>query len=1050
MNRGIIPFMLVALAAGTTHAAEPPKSQAPVGLDKAEGDGVLVDDWLFQAEGKPLGQRAIQEIGWAREMAERIKMLPGAPDLSAELAELDRLARPVAGPASVQPPAVQPQVKLPDGLVGRWVRGDLGGTNYLNVGAKAATVVAGNYTLCAWIRTTSDRADVIGNGVTTGHFLLMLQGVTRACHGPAALCGKTRVNDGMWHHVAQVVDGGTLSLVVDGKPDGAMQFQGAQTSDKPPAAVQPVADDTPAPDAIETIDGGTPVPAKGGKAAGARNIPETKAAPPSPATVGSRGGPASTFEGELDEVCVFDRALSVEQIGAAFPAGRAPKSPDAERYQAVRSVKRRIMFKHPAIDFRGILYIDQSLPSVSRSYHQTAHRLGWNMVGGGRLLVKDGFDPAAEPRSLVSGPGAFWRSDLSFDTRKVLFCMKAEKSPTFNLYEVGMDGSGLRQLTRGDHDDLDPIYLPDGHIMFSTTRAKSFIRCAPEMNYAYVLARCDADGRNIYVISRNNECDWLPSLLEDGRVIYSRWEYSDKPLWRVQSLWTINQDGTGEAVVWGNQSVWPDHLAQPRQVPGTSRIMFAGVGHHNWFDGSIGMIDPDMGREYPDGIWRVTVEKPWGEVGPGPSDMPLTADYHTAGKFDWYQTPWPLCKDVFMVSARRSGSRSLDLYLMDIHGNRELIARAQQNVFHAMPVRARSFPAHPDRVAWPGTGADHKPSRQGVLYSPDVYSGVPGLTRGTVKSLRVIQQDHKTYSTQSRDKTGAHGPAVSAVLVDSVKRILGTVPVREDGSVSFELPPGQAVYFQLLDERGYAVHTMRSFTGVMPGETRGCLGCHELHSAAPSIKASSAYHAAPSTITPPPWGTKVTVGYERFVQSVLDKHCVKCHQGDGEGRRKLDLTPENVDDVMDPTKRDSERRQKLDLTLRKGIGPFKQPYLDLIGTSWLHKGKDLAATIRVEDNNNAYKNPNWYATLPPLTRLSPRSRLIELVTSGKHHDVRITGQELQQLIAWVDCNGPFMGEDEVRAIPDRGGPFLTKSAPLIDRFNLPQDTSIPERDEVRK
>ena len=142
-----------------------------------------------------------------------------------------------------------------------------------------------------------------------------------------------------------------------------------------------------------------------------------------------------------------------------------------------------------------------------------------------------------------------------------------------------------------------PIYLPDGHILFTTTRGNSYVRCGPFI-YSYILARCDADGRNVYLISHNGEPDFVPALLNDGRVVYSRWEYTDKPLWRLQKLWTTNQDGTGTAHLWGNQSVWPDHLSEPRPIPGSRRVMFSGVGHHDWWSGSIGIVDPDQGRDY--------------------------------------------------------------------------------------------------------------------------------------------------------------------------------------------------------------------------------------------------------------------------------------------------------------------------------------------------------------------------------------------------------------------------------------------------------------------
>jgi len=351
---------------------------------------------------------------------------------------------------------------------------------------------------------------------------------------------------------------------------------------------------------------------------------------------------------------------------------------------------------------------------------------------------------------------------------------------------------------------------------------------------------------------------------------------------------------------------------------------------------------------------------------------------------------------------------------MDVHGNRELVLRAKDHILHAMPVKPRSFPVQADRVAWPGTGKDHTPTRPGVLYSRDVCDGLPQVPRESVKFLRILQQDHKTYSTGSpREGLGwcaPQGPAISAVQDDSVKRILGTVPVGADGSVAFEVPPGKAVYFQLLDEKGRALQTMRSFTGAMPGETRGCIGCHEQHSTAPmNANHQGVYRLNLSPLTPPPWGTDATVGFDRFVQPVLNKHCGKCHQGDGEGKKKLDLTSRPA----------------------TGKNYNSEPYLTLV------RRNDMGI-IHVEGGSG-------YATIPPMTYLSYNSRLIDIAMNGKHHDVKIEGTELQQLIAWVDCIGPMRGEEEVREIPDRKPdksypiPLLTKTAPVIDRFNIPQD-----------
>ncbi len=693
-------------------------------------------------------------------------------------------------------------------------------------------------------------------------------------------------------------------------------------------------------------------------------------------------------------------------------------------YLSVRQVKRRIMFQNPLLNFDRLLVIDQPTPrGPVCDTHEAIHRMGITATPGGRLLVLDGLHPGGTVRKLAPDrPGSFWRPDLSFDANRVLFCFKPHDEKSFHLYEMNVDGTGLRQLTDSEYDDIDPIYLPDDHIIFTTTRGNSYVRCGPFI-YSYILARCDSDGGNIYLISYNGEPDFVPALLHDGRVIYSRWEYTDKPLWRVQSLWTTNQDGTNTMVFWGNQSVWPDHLSEPRPIPGSGRVMFSGVGHHDWWSGSIGIVDPDRGFNYPHGLTKVTCDLRWPECSIPPEDPAESDGYHASGKYTGYKTPYPLSEEDFLVSARGEGER-FRLYLMDVHGNRDLIYDGVHNVLHALPVKPRPVPPRqPDRVVWPGTGKDRKPVEPGVLYSADVYQGVADLPRGSVKYLRVFQMDYKTYSTWG--KTWRHsGPAVSVVQEEGVKRILSVVPVETDGSVYFKVPAGRALHFQLLDEHYRCLQTMRSFTGVMPGERRGCIGCHETHSTAPSNKTSLAFQRPPTELTPPPWSTE-SISYERFAQPVLDRYCGECHQGNGAAREVLDLT------------------------LRPGHNVFKEPYLTLVGSAgWVNPvpdhdqpGYGIAGAIAVESVDPTMNDPEAYGTLRPMTTLSYSSPLIKLAMSGEHYDVKVDPPDLRRLIAWVDACCPFMGEPEIRALGDPDFPGIedlpirprVASAPRIER-----------------
>ena len=965
---------------------ENPTTPPTLALSAEEANDVLELDWLFQADGCPTVGRAQREIEWARQLAERLVDKRPALDLSAEFSELDRLQRRCV---SARPQRNERRRTLPEGLRACWTFDDvkdgvftdtsnqaregkligkgelapgvfgesllLGGRAFVNAGQGLSSIAAGNHTLTAWIKTRMPTGDFMCSGIGRGCVLLQTyRGVAKGHHWTTTsgnvLPGKTQVCDGRWHHVAQVVDDDSISVYVDGRLDAKMALEGKKVAVK------------------------------------------------GPMLIGSRSTTSLSwrYRGRLDDVCFFGRALTAADLERMFDDGKeAVGEVDAdawELYVAVRCVKRRIAFKNPLLDFDRVVFIDQPYPRGLAWPHQAIHRLGHRAVPGGRLLLLEGLHPGGAVRKLYpEKPGSFWRPEVSFDGERLLFCYKAHDEKSFHLYEINLDGSGLRQLTFGDYDDVDPICMPDGRIVFTTTRGNTYVRCGPFI-YSYVLARCDADGSNLYLISTNSEPDFVPALMHDGRVIYSRWEYTDKALWRVQSLWTTNPDGTNTSVLWGNQSVWPDHLAEPRPIPGSRRIMFTGVGHHNWFSGSIGIIDPAKGLNFPEGLTKVTADLRWPECSIPPLDPAESGQYHSSGVYTGYLGAYPLSEEYFLVSARGEGGK-FRLYLMDVYGNRELIYEGVHHVWYGVPVRPREKPpVYPDSTVWPGTSERRKPNESGLLYSVDVYDGVPDLPRGSVRYLRVIQQDAKTYS--SWKKTFRHsGPPVSVIQEEAVKRIVSTVPIEPDGSVYFKVPAGESLYFQLLDERYRALQTMRSFAGVMPGERRGCLGCHEMHSAAPpKDRAALALKRPPAGLSPPPWGTE-SISFERFAQPVFDRYCGKCHQGEGKGRKKLDLT------------------------LRGGHGPFKQPYLTLVGPAgWGNPAKPgpgygIAGAIPVESRGT-------YRTLKPKTYLSYKSKLIEIASSGKHNKVKVDPVSLRRLIAWVDACCPFRGGREVRAFGD--------------------------------
>ncbi|MDR2862945.1 MAG: hypothetical protein LBV54_03595 [Puniceicoccales bacterium] len=711
-----------------------------------------------------------------------------------------------------------------------------------------------------------------------------------------------------------------------------------------------------------------------------------------------------------------------------------PSSLDPALYFAVREVKRGIMFKNPIIDFDSLLYTDSPNPSGREWQHETRHRLGYMAVPGGRLLVQKGLSPAGKFTQIApSAPihGTFWRPDLSFDATKILFSFKPHNEKAFHLYEIGIDGTGLRQLTGGIFDDFDPVYLPDGkNIMFLTTRGHIYVRCMPPTN-AFVTARMALDtkpgDKNLYIVSRNGEPEYTPSVMHDGRVIYTRWEYTDKPLWRAQSLWTMRQDATNVQTFWGNQSVWPDLLKDARQIPGSNRIMFTGSAHHNWFSGSIGIIDPAKGLNFPDGLTKVTAELEWPESGNGPVDPKESPNYHVSGKYGAYYSPYPLGEKDFLVSAQRGRGGKFVLLLMDTDGNRELINEGTYNIWDAQPVRKRPVPpVQPDLVTWPTYETRSNPAH-GKIYSNNVYEGADPALKDKAKFLRIWSIEHKTYTYWFKRNYVSSGPEISAVQSEGVKKIIGTVPIEADGSVNFNAPPGIALHFQLLDENQRALQTMKSFTGVQPGEVRGCFGCHESHMLKPvAERTGKALLRKASEITPVPWND-ITVGYERYVQPALDKYCGSCHQN-----------PENI------------AYKAFNATLRPGFLGFKEPYMTLLGhPTWGSAYKNRAGmfgggygwadTILIEAYSTL--DPKAYSTYPAMTKLSYKSRLVERMASGKHHGVKVDPVNLLRVIHWVDAMGPYNGAEEVRKMEDPrfpGKDWLAQrprihTAPIVQR-----------------
>ena len=196
---------------------------------------------------------------------------------------------------------------------------------------------------------------------------------------------------------------------------------------------------------------------------------------------------------------------------------------------------------------------------------------------------------AATPETL--GEGIYSDPSLSYDARRLLFCFKGSEQGDTVIYEIGVDGRGLRQVTGrgaggspyrcsgGGHHDVKPCYLPDGRIVFTSTRYSGLVPCAN--NGVAILHVMTADGSRVRAISVNNVTEFDPCVLPDGRIMFGRWEYIDRNALVIQSLWTVLPDGRNESELFANNMVFPEAVLQAKPVPGNGALVAAAFTPHN-------------------------------------------------------------------------------------------------------------------------------------------------------------------------------------------------------------------------------------------------------------------------------------------------------------------------------------------------------------------------------------------------------------------------------------------------------------------------------------
>ena len=688
---------------------------------------------------------------------------------------------------------------------------------------------------------------------------------------------------------------------------------------------------------------------------------------------------------------------------------------------------RRVSQRFEALKREALIDTNPLIPEKLLFVKRYTYSPGWYYAEfmrasrfGGNLCVLDVRRGKVKELAPKLAGGIFDRCELSFDGRRVVFGYKAAPGKGFRIWEVNVDGTGLRQLTidppdeeariakywhprnkpsgvyRHHTDDFHPCYLPDGGICFASTRCEQGVLCDQGDSLSVnVLYRMDADGGNIRRLSQGALSESTPSVSADGRILYTRWEYVDKGVIAVQALWAMRPDGSGSAEIYGNQIEFPPVLIHGRAVPGTNHLFVAtATMHHPFAVGPIMLVDARRDVNTHEPLRSVTPKTSLSIEGVG--GFPRGEKFIHLKNGRWvadnagplYSEPYPLADPktgagagkYFLVDCNPdqpwNHASAYGLYLIDTFGNQvKIYDDPQISCWQPIPLRPRNVPpviAGNERSQ--SAGPD-----EAVAVMSDVYRGLKGVERSTIKYLRVLEQVPRPWSARRfwpHDETQGQHAVISMHAHIFVKIHHGVVPVHEDGSAHFVVPADKNVFFQALDENYMEVQRMRSFVNFQPGESRSCIGCHEPKSSAPPPRMPLALSRPPARLAPQPGETVPrTIHYMTDVQPVWDKHCVRCHnQKKPDGN--LDLGGELT--TFFNRSYEAIMNKKLMTCIQEFHGP--QP--------------------RAQKTNTV--------TLPPYSLGSHASRLIALVRKG-HYDCRLSPAEWARLVTWADANSPYYG-----------------------------------------
>lgn len=563
-----------------------------------------------------------------------------------------------------------------------------------------------------------------------------------------------------------------------------------------------------------------------------------------------------------------------------------------------------------------------------------------------------------------------------FDGSRLLYS-SIGTSNRWQLFELDLATGKPRQVTPEsykDFDSFDGCYTADGRYLFCSTGTFLGLPCTNGGNKMCGLYLYDPKTQKTRQLTYDQDSNWGPVMMENGMVLYQRWEYADLPHSNSRILFTMNPDGTSQSAYYGSNSYFPTAFFNARPIPGRpSALVGVASGHHSVSrSGRLMIIDTRKGRQEADGI---VAEIPHA----GRKVEPLIRDRFPDGVWPQFLQPYPLNDTYYIVSMKESPESLWGLYLVDTFDNRTLIAE-EEHVAYLEPVllEKQKAPAIiPDRV--------NLASSTATVFMQDVYQGdgLKGIPRGTVKRLRI-----GSYSFSPLNQGGLLGTIGMDGPWDA-KRILGEVNVEEDGSAMFTIPANTPVFVQPLDEEGKALQVMRSWFTGMPGETLSCIGCHEDKNMIPVPKMNLASKKAPQPIRE--WyGKERGFSYRHEVQPVLDKYCISCHNQEKPGKPYL-----KGDKWIDDWK--SQISGRADVSYG---GHFTVSYVNL------HR---FVRRPGIESDMHM---------LVPMDVHADQTELMQILQKG-HYNVQLDKEAVEKLACWIDMNAPFHGRrSDIPNFPD--------------------------------